>query len=269
MTLIDFFKKENITQYSILPFDEVTVTDERRASRMFKEKPCRTVVPFLIPYFTGEKEHSNLSLYAYARDYHLYIEDFSIRLSSAFGQDLKVVADTSPINEVECAVKSGLGSIGKHSLLINEEYGSFVFIGEIFSSKEMSHPIFQGLKTKDKGHFCLDCGACEKACLWGGIKDKGKCLSNINQKKKITPEEEIIIKDSKFLWGCDVCQKVCPMNKGAKKSEIPFFKEEVIHRLDSDTLFELLESGEFKKRAYAWRGEEVIKRNLELVKEEQ
>ncbi len=263
MKLKDFFLKEKIYEYSILPFDEVTVIDERRAGRMFDGKGCQTVVPFLIPYFVKTREKSNISVYAHAEDYHFYFKELSERLTGCF-ENISAACDISPINEVECAVKAGLGSIGKNGLLINQKYGTYVFVAEVFFSVPYDHPVFEGIPKRDKGHFCLMCGACERACPTDAICDKTKCVSFINQKKRLDDGDDEIIVLSGSVWGCDVCQEVCPANKNAEETEIEFFKKNRTPYLTEELIDQMTEDNSFSRRAYAWRGESVVRRNIQL-----
>lgn len=263
MTIKEFLENEKIYEYSILPFSEVTVIDGRRAGRMFDGKSCQTVVPFLIPYYVKESSQSNISVYAHARDYHFYFRQLSERLKTAF-EGIATACDVSPINEVECAVKAGLGSIGKNGLLINERYGTYVFVAEIFFSVPDTHPVFEGIEKRNRGQFCLMCGACEKACPTQAICNKTKCISFINQKKRLDDGDDDIIVKSGSVWGCDICQKVCPANKNAEETQIEFFKTDRTPFLTEELLDSMINDNSFEQRAYAWRGEAVVRRNIRL-----
>ena len=265
MTLKEFFEGEKLCEYALLDFDETTVTDERRAKRLFLDFDCKTVALFVIPYKVDEPVEKNVSRYAFARDYHLYFKELSERLFSHFPSLFRASCDTSPINEVEAAVKAGLGSIGRHGLLINRRYGSYVFVGEFFSSLPKNDALFDGIKERHRGQECLGCGACERACPTSATKDKTKCVSFINQKKRLDDGDEEIIKKSGIAWGCDCCQEVCPINLTAEKTEVPFFLEGLTPLLSHETLDSLINTGEFDARAYAWRGEKTLRRNLDIL----
>ena len=263
MTVKEFFEKEKIFEYSILPFSEVTVIDEKKAGRIFDGRAPQVVVPFLIPYYVKTEECSNISVYAHSKDYHFYFSAFAERLRDEFGE-ISACCDISPINEVECAVRGGLGSIGKNGLLINERYGTYVFIAEAFFNVPADHPIFEGIEKRDRGHFCSACGACERACPMNAINDKTKCISFINQKKRLEDGEEKIIKESGSVWGCDICQAVCPMNKAPEETEIEFFREDRTPYLTDELIDKMMVEDTFRLRAYAWRGEAVVRRNIRL-----
>lgn len=265
MTLKEFFDSEKIYEVSLIPFEKAVITDPRRAERLFRDFDCKTVVTFLIPYYVKGVEQANVSRYAFAEDYHFYFKELSERLEKAFPHHFRSACDTSPINEVGAAVKSGLGSIGKHGLLINKRYGSFVFVAEFFSDLPLSSPVFSGIEEGQEGQFCRGCNACVRACPTGGIEDKTRCLSFINQKKRLEGSDEEIIKNSGMVWGCDVCQEVCPENEKAEETEIPFFKRSLTPVLNVKILDKLIEEGTFSRRAYAWRGESTIRRNAKII----
>ena len=268
MTLREFFEGEKIYEYSYLPIEECEITDERRAKRLFEDFRVKTVVTFLIPYLVKTEEKSNISRYAFAEDYHYYVKELAGRIEKALPHHFRIACDTSPINEVSAAVRSGLGSIGRHGLLINKRYGTYVFVAELFSDLSPESEAFEGILRKDKGQMCRECGACERACKTGGIKDKTRCVSFINQKKKLDEGDLEIIKESGLVWGCDVCQEACPENKNPEETEIEYFREKLTPYINEKVLSELLEKGDFSRRAYAWRGEKVIRRNVEIFGED-
>lgn len=216
-------------------------------------KSAKSIILFVFPYKIKEEKPRNISRYAAINDYHIIVMDY---LNSIIA-DLKKeyphnefvgFTDNSPIPEVFAAASCGLGVKGKNGLLINEKYGSFVFIGEIVTDLYIEH-------TAQYGE-CINCGVCEKMCPVGLGKDK--CLSAVTQKKKnLTDEEELQIKNSGCIWGCDICSEVCPMNKGKEKSNI---KEFVNSYRD-----EYVPGEDMTNRPYAWRGAEVIIRNYNIL----
>lgn len=249
--------------YGFCPFDKISssLIDCRAKSRI--PENARSVIVLLFPYYLGDDayEGSDISKYAVVPDYHdtlvSILKEASQKLKEAYPDDEFVVfADNSPIPEVKAATLAGLGVQGLNGLFINEDFGSWVFIGEIVTTKEYSYP------DVSPSTVCIECRKCILSCPTKAIDENGvnptQCLSYITQKKgELTPEQEVFIKESGCAWGCDVCQNVCPMNKGIKIQPLKSFREGAeIKARDKD----------ISDRAYAWRGEKVIKRNLNLLK---
>lgn len=222
---------------------------------------ARSIIVMLFPYYLGEDEYKgiNISRYAVVKDYHLAIngavKSGLERLREAYPDEQFVFfTDNSPIPEVRAAELAGLGFIGKNRLLINKKYGSWFFISEIVTTLRL--PAARAEESE-----CLNCGKCIAACPTHALTESGfnkeLCLSDITQRKgELTPEQRELIKKTGCAWGCDICQTVCPMNKNAeiKPSEIFLDGIETAARTDN-----------ISDRAYAWRGEKVIKRNLDII----
>ncbi len=256
--LVSFFESEKIEYYSCLDISQCDLLHPTKLPE-YTEGVCF----FLVPYYVKDEKAGNVSLYAVPRDYHLYIRELEERfaaLKEQSGCDVQTrfFADNSPFSERICAQKAGLGRIGKNRLLINPEYGSFVFIGSICISDSIS---ISHLGKKFKGDICGNCEKCLSACpFFGGLCDE--CLSALTQKKKINDSEREIISHLETKWGCDICQLVCPKNKDIPETPIEFFKKERIPVLSAQSVSAMTDE-EFSARAYSWRGREVIKRNLE------
>ena len=222
-----------------------------------------SVIVALFPYYLGEGAtiNANVSRYAVVPDYH---EVVMHRLNTVIEQLKKKVpaesfiafTDNSPIPEVKAAATAGLGVIGENNLLINPDFGSWVFIGEIVTTLKIEPPKSTGL------HRCTACGKCVAACpasILGKLEfDRAKCLSHITQSKgELTPEQAKLIKSGGSAWGCDICQLVCPMNNSAKVTPI----EEFIDNIRPKAKI----GADISDRAYAWRGREVVERNLNIL----
>lgn len=231
-----------------------------RAKGRLPEK-ARSIIVMLFPYYLGEEKYEdcNISRYAVVTDYHLAInravENGLHKLREAYPDEQFVFfTDNSPIPEVQAALGAGLGVIGKNRLLINRDYGSWFFISEIVTTMQL--PAAEIKETE-----CLNCGKCIAACPTHALSEDGfkkeLCLSDITQRKgELTPEQEKLIKQTGCAWGCDICQTVCPMNRNVKIDPAKVFLDGIETTARTDNISD---------RAYAWRGEKVIKRNLDII----
>ena len=230
-----------------------------------------TAILFLVPYYTTfcADPARNISAYAISRDYHLFFhslfEDVLPKLREKFPHHrFAGFTDHSPIAEVDAAAKAGLGVRGDNGLLLNEGYGSYHFIGEIVTDANLK-------TTPVAPKECPHCGACRRACP--KETENAPCLSALTQKKgELSEAETALLLKHGTVWGCDICQEVCPINKqalasGTAYTKIPFFGEQALPHLTAATLSHMSEA-EFLTRAFAWRGKSTILRNLTLGKSE-
>lgn len=259
-----YFNSKNIEYYSVLAYSDCKEINKAIMER--EEFTPKSVIVFLLPYYTGETE--NISRYAASLDYHLAIRDVTYGLIAAIKEKMptaraKGYGDHSPINEVNAALISGLGVIGDNGLLINEKYGTYIFIGDVVTDIE---PELLGAILPGEIKGCTHCGACKRACPTGVLTDYSRdCLSAITQKKGDLTEEEIeLMRKNNTVWGCDLCQSACPCNKNPKITPVEFFHKERISLLDSDIL-SAMDKDSFNKRAFAWRGRKTVERNLKLL----
>ncbi len=226
---------------------------------------------FAVPYLTPDAQHAsrNLSAYAVSEDYHLFFEqlydELLPRLRTEYSDHLFAgFADHSPIDEISAAVDAGLGVRGLNHLLLTNRYSSYVFLGEIITDLPLT-PTPSVLPPEARN--CHACGACLAACPMQS--EGGECRSSLTQKKgNLTAEECQALQRFDSVWGCDICQQVCPYTAHAKArgtiyTSIPFFHRNTIPHLTIDLLDEINDDA-FSRRAYAWRGREVIRRNLSL-----
>ncbi len=230
-----------------------------------------SVVLFAIPYLTpaADAPDRDLSAYAVSEDYHLFVRELFDELLPRLRADrpehrFAGFADHSPIEEVDAAVLAGLGVRGNNGLLLTERYSSYVFLAEIVTDLPLE-PTRTALPPE--ALRCHGCDACLRACPRG--RADGVCLSSLTQKKgELTERERAVLTDFPSVWGCDVCQEVCPYthrarSRGTLFSPIPFFHRNAIPHLTPEALDAMSEE-EFSRRAYAWRGREAIRRNLLL-----
>lgn len=224
--------------------------------------PDGSAAVFLFPYYTGIP-CGNLSLYAAVCDYHLVIKKYLTRIGDFIGVPYTCHTDVSPYDEVRLAYCAGLGFLGRNGLIINEKYGSYVFIGEI---------VFCGIyldENKEPKGECLQCGLCEKKCPADAVHCKSRCISEISQKKgELTAEETEFLKKGSLIWGCDICSNICPMNKNIETTNIPEFKNAVkqsLYKSEVDGLSAKQFKRKFPDRAFTWRGSKVLLRNIDIM----
>ena len=238
-----------------------------------------TAVIFAVPYLIAadaKDPRRNLSLYAVPEDYHGYFNDLKDtllpRLRDMFPEaHFGLFADHSPIAEVEAAVKCGLGCLGKHGLLITQAYGSFVFLGELITDLHPDMVMDDAVcSQRSVMNTCEGCDACIRACPGKCLPShRDTCISAISQKKgDLTPEEIRLLTAQTLVWGCDVCQLVCPHNRRVieadKNTPVTYFSDHRIKYIDQ-TILDQMDDAAFSRRAYAWRGKTVIMRNLALL----
>ena len=225
-----------------------------------KEEDASTIV-FAVPYYAGEKEDRNISLYAIPRDYHLYFSLLFERVIQKLKKDypdgiFAGFSDHSPIDEIHAAAASGLGIIGKNHLLITEKYSSFVFIGCIITNVKCETLYYEPKE-------CANCGRCASVCPCG--LDIEKCISALSQKKgELSESEANALISSGTVWGCDICQLACPHSFAISETKIPFFLQKRIPKLTKGIINDMSDK-DFSDRAYSWRGKKTILRNLEVI----
>ena len=238
---------------------------------------AKSIIVTGLNYFPGSVNFNTnnfiISKYAYGDDYHKLIKG-KLKILLNYIRELqpysggRIFADSAPIFEKAWARQAGLGWVGKNSVLINPEIGSFFFIGEIITDIELSYD-----KPYEKDN-CRTCSKCVEACPTGAINinktiDARRCISYLTVENKSEIPLEFNGKTRSRIFGCDICQDICPWNKRAKSHNINELRpsENLIQMNTNDWVsltegdFEKL----FKKAAIKRVKFEGLKRNISFA----
>lgn len=190
----------------------------------------KTVISLLYNYYTPEKQEDpaapKISQYAYGKDYHFIVKD-KLKLLYQFMQDEigdvngRFFVDSAPVLDKAWARNSGLGWIGKHTNLINKSQGSYFFIAELLV--DIVLPSDSSIKD-----YCGTCTKCIDACPTDAIiqpyvVDGSKCISYFTIELKDAIPQEMKGQFDNWMFGCDVCQEVCPWNRFSLMHNEPAF----------------------------------------------
>ena len=195
---------------------------------------AKTVIVFIHNYNTDYKHSDNpefgkISRYAWGDDYHDIIKNKLVKITKEAKEyypenKFKVYVDTGPILEKQWAVRAGVGWQGKNSLLINKKSGSYFFIGIIITDLEIT-------PDKPQPNYCGSCRACIDSCPTNAIVepyvlDSRKCISywTIETKGERQFPESLSQNLNGWLFGCDICQEVCPWNSKPNYVDFEYFK---------------------------------------------
>jgi len=237
---------------------------------------ARSVISVILNYYPSEVKNDiknlQISKYAYGRDYHKVVKKKLKKLLEIIqGFDETVTGrffvDSAPVLERAWAARSGLGWIGKNSNLINKKYGSFIFIGELIIDLDLEYDN----PAKD---YCANCTQCIEACPTNAIVadrmiDADRCISYQTVENKGEIDNKLKGKMGNWAFGCDICQDICPWNKGIKPTGEPDFIPrkgmlEMIrddwNKLDEKRYYEL-----FSGTAVERTGFSGLKRNIEFT----
>ena len=237
----------------------------------------KSVISLLLNYYPKEEQNQNsfkLSKYAYGTDYHFVIKEKLKQLLN-FIQDKigdvhgRAFVDSAPVLDKAWAAKSGLGWIGKHSNLLTQQVGSFYFIAELIIDLDLEYD----LPVTD---HCGECTACIDACPTQAITepyvvDGSKCISyfTIELRENIPTEFKGQMDD--WIFGCDVCQDVCPWNRFSKSHNEPLFNPHPellsMTKKDWEEITEDVFKTVFKNSAVKRTKFSGLRRNIEFLKE--
>jgi epoxyqueuosine reductase len=241
---------------------------------------AKSVISVLYNYYPDkllpETHGYKISKYAYGKDYHFVLKAKLKALLNKIEKktgniNARVFVDSAPVLERAWGAKSALGFIGKNTLLINKKGGSFFFLGQIIIDIELYYD-----ESFDEKNYCGSCSACIDACPTDALKpfevDSNKCISFLTIENKGEISVNFKGKFENYIFGCDICQDVCPWNKRfAFMHDEPAFtpSTELVEMTKSD--WESLDKATFKKMfkntAFERTGYKMLKRNIDFVKE--
>lgn len=235
----------------------------------------KSVVSLLYNYFPKETQKEGtykISKYAYGQDYHYVIKHKLKELLYYITQSIgnvkgRAFVDSAPVLDKAWAAKSGLGWIGKHSNLLTKQVGSFFFIAELIIDLDLEYD------TPVTDH-CGSCTACIDACPTQAITpykvDGSKCISYATIELKNNIPTSFTSKMEDWMFGCDICQDVCPWNRFSKPHNEPLFNPNPqliqMDKKDWEEITEDVFAQLFKKSAVKRTKYEGLKRNIQFIK---
>lgn len=237
----------------------------------------KSVISLLLNYYPSEEQDKDtfkISKYAYGTDYHFVIKDKLKSLLNFIQDEIgevhgRAFVDSAPVLDKAWAAKSGLGWIGKHSNLITQQVGSFYFIAELIIDLELDY-------DSAVTDHCGTCTACIDACPTQAITDPyvvdgSKCISYFTIELKENIPTEFKGKMDDWMFGCDVCQDVCPWNRFSKSHNEPLFNPNPellsMTKKDWEEITQDVFSKVFQKSAVKRTKFSGLKRNINFLKE--
>ena len=270
---LEKYLKDRIIKNYNCEFENNDLTKRLNVKEYFPS--CKSIIAVSIPYAEGYKQNKCkntglISVSSYGKDYHIKVneklEQLAEKINSYTYVNYKICVDTSPLLDREICKNSGIGNYGRNSLLINDKYGSFMFLGYLLIDREIDN-IKNHLENVD---VCKNCNLCIKSCPNNAIKenreiDTKRCISYLTQTREYIPLE-FRPKMGNSIYGCDTCQIVCPKNKhileidrGHDYSNLSVNIQELI--TISNKQFKL----KYGHTSGSWRGKNIWKRNAIIV----
>ncbi len=238
---------------------------------------AKSVISLLLNYYPSENQNADsykISKYAYGQDYHFVIKEKLKELLYTIQTEIGEVSgrafvDSAPVLDKAWAAKSGLGWIGKNSNLLTKNVGSFYFIAELIVDLELEYDYAVT-------NHCGTCTACIDSCPTEAIVapyvvDGSKCISYFTIELKENIPNEMKGRFDDWMFGCDVCQDVCPWNRFSKSHSEPLFSPNTelltFSKKDWEEITEDTFKKVFKNSAVKRTKMQGLKRNIQFLKE--
>lgn len=250
--------------------------DKRLDPRLLVDD-AKSVISLSYNYFTEEKQQDplapKLSKYAYGTDYHFVIKDKLKELLLFIQEHIGEVSgrafvDSAPVLDKAWAERAGLGWIGKHSLLLSKQKGSFFFLSELIVDLELEYD------SRIQTDHCGTCTKCIDACPTDALLDNktvdaSKCISYLTIELKESIPTSFSGKMDNWMFGCDICQDVCPWNRFSIQHQEPLFNphpdllgmtKQDWEEITEDTFKKIFKKSAVKRTKYAG-----LKRNITFL----
>lgn len=236
----------------------------------------KSVVSLLFNYYPAKEQIEDtykISKYAYGRDYHFVVKDKLRELLHFINEKIgevhgRAFVDSAPVLDKAWAAKSGLGWVGKHTLLLTKQVGSFYFVAELIIDLELEY-------DSPVTDHCGSCTACIDACptqaiVTDRVVDGSKCISYFTIELKDEIPSAVKGQFEDWIFGCDICQDVCPWNRFSKPHREPLFNPHPemlsMAKKDWEEITEDVFREMFRKSAVKRTKYEGLKRNIRFVK---
>ena len=260
------YLEERQAKYGGLPMTNADMETRINPAKTMPE--AKSIIVCLFPYANGGGGAKNVSKYARIPDYHRVAGAYLRKICDFIREKepncrLMPFADNGPLVDKYLAYRAGLGFFGKNTLLINETYGSFCFIGYIITDLPLQ-------ADTPLERTCQNCGACMEHCPGKALGENfdfcvQNCVSYITQTKTINEDQRHILDSQPYIYGCDLCQDVCPHNRNVPKTPIPEFSVPTLQHLEKNDI-ELLSGREFKQKyasyPFSWCGKGAVLKNF-------
>jgi epoxyqueuosine reductase len=238
---------------------------------------AKTLISLLYNYYPEEKQNleaPQIAKYAYGKDYHIVVKEkakllYDFILQNIGEIDGRVFVDSAPVLEKAWAKRAGIGWIGKNSNLLTKS-GSFYFLAELIIDLEL---VYNTQRIED---YCGTCKRCIIACptkaiVKPGVIDGNRCISYLTIENKGEIPIEFKGKMSNTIFGCDICQDVCPWNYRMQEHNEPEFKASTLlltmnkddwNKLDETTYQQVFKNSAVKRTKFSG-----LKRNIDFLKD--